>query len=307
MEKINSPTDVLETVPCPVCGSADYDVIYPARQDSSRAQRAVEIFRSSGDETLVDQLVRCKGCGMQYLNPRLRQDIILQGYSEGADEIFVSQNPAREKTFDDCLKIIERYAPQKGRILDIGTAAGAFLSVARRRGWQVAGCEPNRWMCAWAKQHYDLDIAPGSVWDMNLADGSLDAVTLWDVLEHMPDPRRALLECRRVLKPGGLLVVNYPDIGSWIAKAMGRKWVFLLSVHLHYFTFTTMNRILKDAGFSVVKHQPHFQKLELDYIFKRMAAYIPVLPGWGRKAAAALGLKEAQVPYWMGQTLVLAK
>jgi len=307
MENINLPPEIFETVHCPVCGERDYTVIYPPRHDPSRVERVVETFRSSGDETLFDQLVQCRGCGFKFINPRLRRDIILKGYSEGSDSVFVSQNAAREKTFAKCLKIIERYQPGKGRILDVGTAGGTFLAVAKRQGWDVAGCEPNQWLCSWGREHYGLSITPGTISDMNLANHSFDVVTLWDVLEHMPNPREALIECRRVLKPGGLLVVNYPDIGSWIARLMGRKWVFLLSVHLSYFTVETMTRMLKDTGFSVLKRQPHFQTLELDYIFYRMEAYIPVLPGWCRKVFAALGLKTVLVPYWMGQTLVLAR
>jgi hypothetical protein len=60
------------------------------------------------------------------------------------------------------------------------------------------------------------------------------------------------------LKEDGLLVINYPDIGSWIARLMGRSWVFLLDVHLYYFTRATIHKLLDDAGFDVVCMRPHF-------------------------------------------------
>lgn len=297
---------LLETVVCNLCGADDHDVIYPPRYDAARPDAITHSFRSSGDEILVDQLVRCRQCGLQYLNARLRQDLILEGYSVGGDETFISQVAARERTFAKGLDIVERVVPQRGRILDIGTAGGSFLGVARRRGWQVAGCEPNRWLSEWGSKHYDLSIHAGTIFDMELENASFDVVTLWDVLEHTPDPKAVLLECQRVLRSNGLLVVNYPDINSLVARLMGRKWVFLLSVHLYYFTLETIQKMLELTGFQMVKHQKHWQRLELGYILFRMKPYISWASRLGTKVADALHVGNTPVPYWMGQVLVLA-
>src|SRR6266446_3963078 len=299
--------DLLETVACNLCGDNNYEVIYPPRYDAADPEEIVNTFRSSGDEILVDRLVRCKQCGLQYLSPRLRQDLVLSGYSEGADEAFVSQVAARERTFAKCLDTIERAAPGRGRILDVGTASGSFLGVAKERGWEVAGCEPNRWLCEWGKQRYGTPIHAGTIFDMGLSDDSFDVVTLWDVLEHTTDPKAVLSECHRVLRPGGLLVVNHPDINSSVARLMNRKWVFLLSVHLYYFTLNTIQEMLKSTGFRMVERRKHWQSLELGYIFLRMKPYIPWASNLGSKVTNALRLQNLQVPYWMGQVLVLAR
>jgi ubiquinone/menaquinone biosynthesis C-methylase UbiE len=233
--------------------------------------------------------------------------VVIEGYSEGSDEVFVSQAAGRERTFDNNLDLIERFRPGKGRILDVGTAGGSFLHVARERGWQVAGCEPNKWMTGWSKEHYGLDIVPGTLFDMTLEDASFDVVTLWDVLEHVPDPRKTLKECRRVLKPGGLLVVNYPDIGSLVSRLMGRRWVFLLSIHLYYYTEESIQDILGQTGFKVLKSRAHWQTLEFGYILFRMKAYVGGLAELGGKMIKALGMSHWQIPYWMGQRLVIAE
>ncbi len=298
---------LLETVPCNLCGADDYAVVYPPRYEEAKPDEIANTFRSSGDEVLLDQLVRCKSCGLLYLNPRLRADVVIGGYSDGTDELFVSQAAGRERTFAKSLKLIERLRPGRGRLLDVGTAGGSFLAVAQRAGWQVAGCEPNRWMSEWAKQHYGLDVVPGTIHDMHLADQSFDVVSLWDVLEHTPDPKTTLAECARVLKPGGLLVVNYPDIDSLIGRLMGRRWVFLLSVHLYYFTPPTLKRMLAEMGLNVLSTRPHWQSLELGYVLFRMEAYVRPIAraaGWLIKR---LGLAHMQIPYWMGQMLVLAE
>jgi 2-polyprenyl-3-methyl-5-hydroxy-6-metoxy-1,4-benzoquinol methylase len=294
-----------EEVPCNLCGSTDHQVVYPAtpRDDADLAGE----FRSSGDEPLKERLVACRRCGLQFVSPRLRSDLILAGYSEGSDEVFVSQASARERTFARSLHLIEARAPQRGRLLDIGTAAGTFMHAAAQRGWTVSGCEPNRWLCEWGRTHYGLDIEPGTVFDQRYADAEFDVVTVWDVLEHVEDPRRFLDECHRILGPGGLLVVNYPDIGSWIARVMGRRWVFLISVHLYYFTRRTIAEMLRRTGFEVIEMRPHVQRLEAQYVLKRAESAAGIAARAARRAVSAVGLGQAQVPYWIGQTLVLAR
>lgn len=298
---------LLENVSCNLCGADDYEVIYAPRYEAARPEDLAEVFCSSGDEVLVDQLVRCRRCGLQYLNPRLRRNLILESYSSGSDEKFVSQIEARERTFARSLKRIERLAPQKGRVLDVGTGSGAFLGVAKQRGWEVAGCEPNRWLSEWGSRRYGIHIIPGTVFDMELEESSFDVVTLWDVLEHTPDPRAVLAKCRSVLKPGGLVAINYPDIESLVARLMGRRWVFLLSVHLYYFTTETVKRMLAETDFEVRKIHAHWQSLELGYILFRMKPYVSWLCRLATAIVNGLRMQHVQIPYWMGQVLVLAQ
>jgi SAM-dependent methyltransferase len=285
-----------------------YDVVYPAQPRPADHADLAQTFRSSGDERLVDQLVACTRCGLQFVNPRLRPTAILAGYTEGEDQQFVSQARGREHTFAKCLDVIERHwRGRRGRLLDIGTAGGSFLKVSKDRGWQVDGCEPNRWLCGWAKDHYGLDVRPGTVFEQDYPSGAFDVVTLWDVLEHTPDPKRVVLECHRLLRPGGLLVINYPDVGSWLARTMGRAWVFLLSVHLYYFTRGTIRRLLSDCGFDVKQLRPHYQWLSAGYVARRAQAYVGGIATMAERGVRAAGLGEAQIPYWMGQTLVIAE
>ncbi len=297
----------LETVPCFLCGADDYDVVYEARYDREKDADLVQKFRASGDELLIDRLVKCRRCQFQYVNPRLRGDLIFSSYTEGDDPTYVSQLQARERTFAASLDEIERGAGGTGRLLDIGTAAGAFLAAARARGWQAEGCEPSRWLAEWGAQHYGITIRQGSVFEQDYEDGSFDVVTLWDVIEHTLNPREMLERCFRLLKPGGILVVNYPDIGSWIARALGRKWLFLTSVHLYYFDRATMSRMLETTGFTVETVRSHWQRLELDYILFRGSVLSHALSKVSRRVAGLAGAGKAQVPYWLGQTFVIAR
>lgn len=297
-----------EHVPCSLCGAAeDYDVVYEAQYHGEKDANLIEKYRASGDELLIDRLVRCRLCGFQYVNPRLRGDLILSAYCEGEDPTYVSQLRARERTFAASLGQIEKAAGGKGRLLDVGTAAGAFVAAARARGWDAEGCEPNAWMAAWGAKHYGIRIRQGDLLGQDYEDGSFDVITLWDVIEHTTDPVAVLERCRRLLRPGGILVVNYPDIGSWIARAMGRRWLFLTSVHLSYFDRQTIRRMLEKIGYSVETVRPHVQRLELDYILFRGSVVSRMLSTAGRAIARLLRIGRFEVPYWLGQTFVIGR
>lgn len=298
---------MLEHVPCVLCGVDDTEIVYEAQYDREKDLDLVQKFRASGDELLIDQVVRCRRCTLQYVNPRLRGDLIFSGYTEGEDPNYVSQLAARERTFARSLRQIERTLGRRGRLLDVGTAAGAFVAAARKQGWDASGCEPNKWLAEWGSRHYGITIRQGSVFDQNYEPRSFDVVTLWDVIEHTPDPVAVVEHCRTLLKPGGLLVINYPDIGSWIARLLKRKWLFLISVHLFYFDRRTIRRLLEEHGFQVLVTRPHWQWLQLDYILFRGASIAPTLSAAARKVASSSGAGAAQVPYWLGQTFVIGR
>lgn len=162
-------------------------------------------------------------------------------------------------------------------------------------------------MGEWCKKQYGISVQQGTIFDGKYNADSFDVITLWDVLEHTPDPKAVLTECNRILKKDGLLVVNYPDISSWVAKIMGKKWVFLLTVHYYYFNRKTIRALFRKCGLSPVKMRPHFQTLELDYILFRASAYIGVLGKLIRTIASFLGIKSIMVPYWVGQTLIVGR
>ena len=300
-------TPGLEHVRCNLCGADDAETVYEARYAHGHQRDLVQTFRASGDELLIDRLVKCRHCDLEYISPRPRGSDIVAAYSEGDDPAYVSQVDARERTFAAALARIEHLQPRKGRLLDVGTAAGAFLAAAKARGWQAEGCEPNRWMAEWGSRHYDVIIRAGELFDQEYPPASFDVVTLWDVVEHTPDPARVVRRIGELLKPGGLLVVNYPDRGSWIARMLGRRWPFLSSVHLYYFTRATLARMLETYGFHVSQQRPHVQWLELDYLLGRGEVMSAPLSRWSRALASQLGLARRQVPYWIGQTFVAAQ
>lgn len=304
---MNDSAPVLEDVTCDLCGGTDHEVLRPARDTARSQQDLVRIFRASSDVPLVDRLVRCRQCGLVFVSPRVQAGTIVDSYSAGEDPTFVSQAEARERTFGESVARIEALTGGPGRVFDIGTADGSFLAAARARGWQVDGCEPNRWVAAWGKQHYGIDIRPGPLTDHDLPQGHYDVVTLWDVVEHLPQPSAILERVRDLVKPSGYLILTFPDIGSPSAKYLGRFWPFLSSVHLYYFSKKTMREVLKRHGFEMLHTRPHTQKLELGYVLHRAGDVLGAPMRMLSRLVNKAGVGRAHVAYRLGQTFVAAR
>ena len=295
-----------ESVKCNLCGADDFDVLYKAKPPEARSVSSGN-YAAASFHILEDQVVRCRQCGLVYINPRPKSETIVKGYSDAVDEAYVSQFEGRYATFRQCLKEIEKACSKRGRVLDVGCAAGIFLKAAKDSGWETAGVEPSRWLAEWGNNKFGVNIKPGTLEQAHFPDSYFDVVTLWDVLEHVPDPAATLREINRILKPGGVIAVNYPNIGSNLARAFGRKWWFLLSVHLYYFVPKTIRALLEKEGFSMLLHKRHFQRLQVGYLVSRVRPYSKLVFNVLNPLVNALRLAGTNVPYYASQSLVLAR
>lgn len=165
---------------------------------------------------------------------------------------------------------------------------------------RIAGCRSRD------GPRYGLDIRTGTLAEQEFPKASFDIVTLWDVLEHLSDPAGELQRVRALLKSDGLLIVNYPDFGSVASRLLGRKWPFLLSVHLTYFTRATARTFLEQQGFAVRDIRTHWQTLALGYVLRRAGNYFSLFGLLGRLIDAA-GMGKLPLRYTIGQTLVVSR
>jgi SAM-dependent methyltransferase len=115
--------------------------------------------------------------------------------------------------------------------------------------WDVYGVEVDAESVDFARRKLGLDVYHGTVDEPHFPDDYFDVVTMWDVIEHLHDPFETLLEIRRILKPGGKLIISTPNAYSWDATLFGRYWIGLdFPRHLYVFSSITLGRLLKRAN-----------------------------------------------------------
>jgi ubiquinone/menaquinone biosynthesis C-methylase UbiE len=308
-DKLFNP-EFFEHIPCNLCGANDTDADMLFDADTQRIPKTksdfIKIYSSSSSSIFYERMVRCRKCGLIYLSPRPKKEIIINSYSLSEDKQYISQEKGRQLTFKNCLKTIKRFC-QEGSLLDIGAASGIFVKAAVDAGYKACGLEPSEWMCEFARKHYNVTLLPGEVENAKFKDNSFDIITMWDVLEHIPDPMNTLKEVKRILKPGGFLVINYPRIDDPLSRIFGRHWWFLLSIHLFYFTPKILTAYMEHLEFEKILHKMHFQILEYGYLVERLNVYSPLLAKIAKLAYLIPQSKNFSIPYFASQYLLISK
>lgn len=233
-------------------------------------------------------LVQCQNCGLVYVSPRPAADELYALYGETYfhnDESgvvgytdYIRDEPNIRKTFAGRLRRLERFI-KPGKALDVGCAAGFFLDEAHKRGWEVEGLDVSAFAVNYVKQRFGYAAQHGSLTDLTYPEGAYNLVTLWDVIEHVPDPKAYIKRAAALLQSGGLLALATPNVDSIPAKLAGKRWVGykLSEEHVYYFSVKTLRHLLTEAGFEVidVRHVGKFVTLRL--FIDRLGMYFPWL------------------------------
>jgi SAM-dependent methyltransferase len=224
-----------------------------------------ELYREGHDRQLGGSerfcLVRCLQCGLIYLNPRPCRDEIARYYPADYEPFTrLSRHQGGRLARWSYRRYLDKRCARlpkiPGHLLDVGCATGDFLARAREHGWQVQGVEPSQAAAEAARRQYDLDVFTGDLSQAYFPDGYFDAVTMWDVLEHVHDPRAELAGIHRIVKAGGLLLIELPNIHSFDVALFGPYWIGLdMPRHLHLFPLVALHALLEQAGFSVVSRR----------------------------------------------------
>jgi SAM-dependent methyltransferase len=281
-----------EAIPCPLCG-ANEPTLWRWGYDRLHGQPGW--FR----------LVRCRRCGLVYLNPRPTAAALRAFYPD--DYVSYRRPLAAEpplRAWERRLglarrcRVITRRAPP-GRLLDVGCGTGDFLLAMVERGWRCIGVELQPHAIRQARRQ-GLWVLPGDLLDAPLRPDSFDAVTLWDVLEHLPQPRATLERVHALLRPGGLLAVTVPRLDSPEARLFGSYWAgFDVPRHLTVFTRATLERMLHVAGFRIEAFEDVSGRWSACAITLRFLAEDRLRrPALRRAAAALLASRAARLAAW---------
>jgi SAM-dependent methyltransferase len=233
----------LERVACNLCGE----------------DRANKIFQAEGY-----WLVRCSGCGLAYINPRLTAGARGEVY----DDDYIRGHTGGEELDGDFVWTVDptsweatrlRYATRgitNGRLLEIGCATGKFLSAVQQKGWEIWGVEFNRHAACAAAKRLGSTVLAGGFEEAQLPERHFDVICLFHVIEHMIDPLATVRKIRGLLRQNGRILLECPDFGSGNARKLGPRWRMVIpKEHLYYFDECSLRRLLEQAGFRVEKVQ----------------------------------------------------
>jgi len=230
---------------CPLCGGEDSEVLYD-----------MEV-----------PVVRCAQCSLVYLNPQPRvehQQFYDESYYDGsstkkdnADNEDVLEAEKVEVRLESCQAVVDRvmrFIPEPGSWLDIGCGPGFLLSQANARGWQCMGLDSSPFAPRFARERFGLDnVHTGLIEDVDFKGKTFDVISMQHVIEHLYEPVPTMREILKLLKPGGILYLETPDICSGSALRDGADWLHIkLPEHVLYFSQATLERLLRELHCEVL-------------------------------------------------------
>jgi len=223
---------------CPLCGGTDCKPLFETTLADTAAART---FR----------LLACSFCGLVKTDPRLSEAELQPYYPldywgrARPDDLAWLRHDQRHR-----IAFVERTQP-KGRLLDIGCGPGYFLLALDPDHWDRYGLEAMPAPQAEAAHQLGTSrVIRGELHTSALPDEHFDALTCWDVIEHVPNPRDTLAAAFRLLRPGGHLFLTTPNFAGYQARRFQQDWYALsLPHHLFHYTPTTITQLLQAAGF----------------------------------------------------------
>lgn len=212
-------------------------------------------------------ITQCQSCDLIFMNPQFTETELQSFYDEGyykgdnqysyVDErsIFKGSSfvwKARLRQLMNHLKVYPSSYPQ--RILDIGCSFGGLLSVAKQMGFEVYGIDVSEYAANYARQSLgETNIKTGVLKPGDFKPESMDCITMVEVAEHLSNPMETFKESYRLLKPGGILLIQTANMDGWQAKKEGSQYHYFLPGHLYYFSKKTLNRYANKIGFRKTK------------------------------------------------------
>ncbi|PWB39056.1 MAG: hypothetical protein C3F02_00345 [Parcubacteria group bacterium] len=173
---------------------------------------------------------------------------------------------AMAETFEKYLDKIERSVSGRN-IFDVGAATGYFLDLAKARGWQTFGVDISDYAAQEASQRGHQVVAAADISNLGLGD-KFSAVTMWDVMEHLPNPVAYLSQLNRIMETGAVLAANTINKSSWWAKLLGRRWHAIIPPeHLFFYSSQSLNKLFSRTGFEVLEIKVIGKKFSLAYVF----------------------------------------
>ncbi|MDJ0753738.1 MAG: methyltransferase domain-containing protein [Ardenticatenaceae bacterium] len=206
-------------------------------------------------------LQKCSNCGHIYLNPRPTQEEMFRFYPDEYEpytnyhEMKDRLNQLQNAYFIyKQVRFVSKFLKPGQKVLEVGCSTGEFLYALREKGFEVEGVEPNQTAAAIAQQHYKLVVHNQYFEDCQFEKGAFDAIVMWNVWEHLDDPRQGLRQISSIVKDGGTFIMNVPNPDAIEAKIFGRFWAgWDIPRHLNIFSAQHLVQLFADCRWQVKK------------------------------------------------------
>lgn len=274
---------------CAACGSSG---LAPHLKVAGASGPEGLIPTTSRFGTALADIVRCRTCGHMQIEPMPDHPHLARAYAEASSDAYIGEETGQRATAGRALERIESHAGRAGNLLDLGCWVGFLMAEARHRGWRTVGVEPSEFASSYARDRLGLDVITGELLQTPLPANAFDAVVMGDVIEHLPDPGKALAQIRGLLSADGVLWLALPDAGSRVARAMGRRWWSVIPTHVQYFTRESIAVLLPRNRFEILELGTAPKAFTVRYYLERTAGYSEPLCRLLVRGARAAGLAE---------------
>jgi len=194
------------------------------------------------------QLLRCRSCSLVWLDDPPSKSEMGMHYGSDYDRAISSAAQAPEHWFERRDELL-RLKPGGGAILDLGCASGGFLSTLKGPSWRLFGIEMSEEAAGVARNRCGAEVFVGDILDAPFPPSSFDAITCFNVFEHVYEPKEVLVKVAEWLKPGGVFYSLMPNIDSAGARIFRSYWYALeLPRHLHHFSPATLRKVAQSVG-----------------------------------------------------------
>ncbi|MBX3394189.1 MAG: class I SAM-dependent methyltransferase [Phycisphaerae bacterium] len=204
--------------------------------------------------TLPFDLHRCGGCGLVQQHPRESTAKLAAHYGHNY-YVFKEDNARRwaRAVQQYCIHLrgLERRSPK--RLLDVGCALGHLAALAKRRGWRVTGIDVSAEAVSRAVSTFSIDALAGQLSQYLSVLPRFDVVFLGDVLEHVGDPARFLLNVHSCLAPNGVVCIDTPNWGGWWRRVARSRWIGINPFHVNLFDGRSLGAMLARCGMDVTR------------------------------------------------------